>query len=87
MDFNVAIQILSKSDIWNDYVKDAFLSEMINSPDELRIYASKLWDYRSNKFAHARSHLVVYTRETEIIVKGYYQILSRNSLSRNRENT
>ena len=80
MDFNVAIQILTKSEIWNKYTKNLFGSE-ISTPDQLRMSASKLWDYRSNKTGHKRSNLVVYSRHSENIIKGYYQIISNAVLN------
>jgi DGQHR domain-containing protein len=77
LDFNATIQIITKGDLWTKKIKSKFATEVINSPDEIKSAASKLWEYRSNKYGHNRSHVVIYSRVSESIIKGYYQIFEK----------
>jgi len=70
--------------LWDEIFMHIFLrSEYFIEKDEIRIGAKRIWDYRSNKFAHKRSKIITYTKDQEKYVESIYNIF----LSIIKENT
>ncbi len=59
--------------LWEDIFRTPFSDQGFRSKDEIRVLASKIWDYRSNKI-HPRSGPVVITRQEEELIEDIYKM-------------
>ena len=70
----VTTVIMNKA-VWPRFFQKIFISpDRFSSPDQMRVLTQELWNYRSNKLGHKRSHPVRYGKDKESIIKAAYNI-------------
>jgi DGQHR domain-containing protein len=69
--------IVCRKEHWDDFFSDVFKQAGIPTSNELKLFAGRLWDYRSNKLAHERVEPVIYSRQEENLVQSLYEMMKK----------
>jgi DGQHR domain-containing protein len=68
--------IISNNSTWEAVFKSIFNDGGINTTEELKIYASKMMNYRNKTWGHKRSAVMI-TKEEEDLVKTFYGLFKK----------
>jgi DGQHR domain-containing protein len=78
INFGYAVNyLLLNPSIWKIQFETLFIKNGMGNPEDTKIFARRVWDYRSNKLAHKRSKPVIYSREEEALIKSIYQMFRK----------
>ena len=78
MNFNSVVQeIVARNNLWTNYFEEIFYRQGIKTQEELKVYASKMWDYRSNEIGHERETIIVYPKDEINIIQSSYRIFDK----------
>lgn len=78
MNFNSVVQeIVARNNLWEMFFEEMFSPYGIKSQDELKVFAAKIWDYRSNETGHERETIIIYSSEELNIIKNFYKTFKK----------
>lgn len=69
--------LITTNQIWQDQFEDIFREAGIYSREEAKLFARKLWDYRTNKLGHDRATPVIYSKEEEDLIRSIYHMFRK----------
>lgn len=69
--------LLLHPSIWNKHFETLFIENGMGKPEDIKVFARRIWDYRSNKLGHKRSKPIIYSREEEALYKSIYHMFRR----------
>ena len=67
--------IVGRREHWDGFFAEIFRDCGIKSSDELKLFATRLWDYRSDKLGHERSQPAIYSRKEESLVRSMHDMV------------
>jgi len=62
---------------WSSHFSELFTENGVGNPEDVKVFARRIWDYRSNKLGHRRSKPIIYSREEEALYRSIYRMFRR----------